>query len=480
MMTIGSMQAAVPGQRGLRTLRISPCPLGHRRKYVRQVTEKTSDSTIQIKLKGFSEKETIALYQIGKVREVGVGEYLVREGQIPNNFYLVLDGSFVAMKDNGNEDLVVLRVHKGACFGNIDITEDARNSFSVSAAEPSRVLEIDQYALNLLPPETQTSAYRKINRFSVEIVRELSEKTVTLFRKVKYLVAEANASQGNGKADYARSRMVQDMIKDFPRLPVQISKLTSILLDEGASVTEIVTFAKMDPSVVSVVLKTVNSGYYRFQRKISDFHHAFLLLGFNQVYGILMENFLEGILPRHVNLKGLNLHSAIISQMAFDISQLSNKSKPVMMSTLGILHDMGKCVMLLSKSRKPELDLAYDKLDGGKIGSLLLDTWNTPEIICRTVEYQSYPRFAPPEEVPSSYREAVAILHLAHICYDYLGGVAEEDALRAFSDEYMDLLNLENKSIPDLMKVHILPSLSKKIDVFPDHVREFILKNASM
>jgi HD-like signal output (HDOD) protein len=446
---------------------------------MRQVTEKTKDSTIQIKLKGFSEKETIALYQIGKIREVGADEYLVREGQIPNSFYLVLDGSFVVSKDNGQENLAMLTVHRGACFGNIDITEDARNYLSVSAAEPSRVLEIDQYALNLLPPETQTSAYRKINQLSVEIIRELSEKTVALLRRMKCLVAQARPSHGNGKADYARSTMVQDMIKDFPRLPVQISKLTSILLDEGASVAEIVNFAKMDPSVVSVVLKTVNSGYYRFQRKISDFHHAFLLLGFNQVYGILMENFLEGILPRHVNLKGLNRHSAIISQIAFDIAQLSNKSKPVMMSTLGILHDMGKCVVLLSKSKKPELDLAYDKLDGGKIGSLLLDAWNTPEVICRTVEYQSYPQFALPEEVPSGYREAVAILHVAHICYDCLGGVAGEDALHAFSDEYMDLLNLEHKSIPDLMKTHILPSLSKKIDVFPDYVREFILKNVN-
>lgn len=447
---------------------------------MRQVSKKTNESTAQIKLKGFSEKEAIALYRIGKIKEVGADEYLVREGQIPNNFYLVLDGSFVAVKDSGHEKLVMLKVYSGACFGNIDITEDVRNHFSVLATEPSKVLEIDQYALNLLPPETLTSAYRKINRFSVEIVRELSKKTVALSRKVKCLAAEARASQGKGRVDYAKSAMVQDMIKDFPRLPVQISRLTSLLLDEGASVAEIVNFAKMDPSVVSVVLKTVNSGYYRFQRKISDFHHAFLLLGFNHVYGILMENFLQGILPKHINLKDLNLHSAVISQITFDISQLSNKSKPVMMSTLGILHDIGKCVMLLSKNKKPEQDLLYDKLDAGKIGSLLLDAWNTPEIICRIVEYQSYPQFAPPEEVPGNYREAVAILHVAHICCDYLGGIAEEEALCAFSDEYMDLLNLESKSIFDLMSTHIVPSLCKKIDVFPDYAREFILKNADM
>jgi HD-like signal output (HDOD) protein len=281
-----------------------------------------------------------------------------------------------------------------------------------------------------------------------------------------------------GKEKYANSKIVRDMISGFPRLPTQINKLTSILLDEGAAVSEVVAFAKMDPSIVSVVLKTVNSGYYSFQRKISDFQHAFVLLGFNQVYQILMENFLEATLPKHVNLRELNLHSAVMSQMAFDIAQVSNRSKPVVMSTLGILHDLGKCVVVLLREKKPELDLVLDKIDDGQIGSLLLDTWNTPAVICRSVEYQTYAEFYPPHQIPEDCRDSVAILHVAHLCYEYLKGEERTESLYAFSNDYMDLLGLENRSIGDLIARHIMPSLTKKIETFPEYVREFILSKA--
>jgi HD-like signal output (HDOD) protein len=237
-----------------------------------------------------------------------------------------------------------------------------------------------------------------------------------------------------------------------------------------------VGFAKMDPSIVSVVLKTVNSGFYNFQRKISDFHHAFVLLGFNQVYQILMDNFLQGVMPKHFNLRDLNLHSALVSQIAFDLAQLLKKKTPVMMSTLGILHDLGKCVVLISKDKRPEIDLALSMLDDSMIGSLLLDAWNTPQVICRSVEYQTYPQFCPPEMVPDDCRECVTILFIAHLCFDYLNGKQQDEPDHAFSFEYMNILNLDKYSIQELVIQHILPALIRKVDVFPDYVRDFITK----
>jgi HD-like signal output (HDOD) protein len=338
-------------------------------------------------------------------------------------------------------------------------------------------MEIDRFAFNLLSPEIQMSVYRKMINTSSKLTDEAVARATDLSKKVRSLASYSQGIHDDGNDQYAQSVMIQDMIKSFPRLPIQINKLTTMLLDEGASVSEIVGFAKMDPSIVSVVLKTVNSGYYSFQRKISDFHHAFVLLGFNQVYQILMENFLQGVMPKHFNLKELNLHSAVISQIAFDVAQVSEKSKPVMMSTLGILHDLGKCVVLVSKAKRPELDLILARLDDSKIGSLLLDTWNTPGIICESVEYQLHPRFCPPEEIPEDCRESVATLYIAHLCFDYLRGKRGKDLTQAFSEEYMSVINLSNYSIENLVSQHILPSLIRKIDVFPDYVRDFINNN---
>jgi HD-like signal output (HDOD) protein/CRP-like cAMP-binding protein len=438
---------------------------------------KKPDVTSQARIEGFSEREAVALYQIGKIRKLIEGEYLIRRGETTGGLILVLDGSFKILSVTNHGETIVAQGYKGSWFGNPDITRETESPFTVVASEPLRIMEIDRFAFNLLSPEIQMSVYRKIIDISVRLTGELVAQSAELSSKVDSLVSQAKTFHHEGNDQYARSAMIQDMINSFPRLPIQINKLTSMLLDEGASVSEIVGFAKMDPSIVSVVLKTVNSGYYNFQRKISDFHHAFVLLGFNQVYQILMENFLQGVMPKHFNLKALNLHSAVISQVAFDIAQLAKKSKPVMMSTLGILHDLGKCVVLVSKAKKPELDIIMARLNDCKVGSLLLDAWKTPAIICQSVEYQLYPQFSPVEEIPEDCRESVAILYIAHICFDYLNGKMEETYMEPFLEEYMNIVDLSGYSIEKLVAQHILPSLVRKIDIFPDYVRDFIGKN---
>ena len=442
-----------------------------------QGLNKKPESTSPARLEGFSEREAVALFQTGKIRRMEEGEYIIHHGENSGALILILGGSFKILSETNYGKAIVAKGHKESWFGNPDITRAVESPFSVVASGASRVLEIDRFAFNLLSSEIQMSVYRKIIDTSTRLDDELIAQSADLSKKVNSLVSYSKGVHDDGKNQYAQSVMIQDMIKSFPRLPIQINKLTSMLLDEGASVSEIVGFAKMDPSIVSVVLKTVNSGYYSFQRKISDFHHAFVLLGFNQIYQILMENFLQGVMPKHFNLKALNLHSAIISQIAFDIAQLSKKSKPVMMSTLGILHDLGKCVVLVSKAKRPELNLILARLDDSKIGSLLLDTWNTPGIICRSVEYQSYTEFYRPEEIPEDCRESVAILYIAHLCFDYLSGKKGEEFMHAFSEEYMNVIDFSNYSIENLVSQHILPSLIRKIDVFPDYVRDFISNN---
>ncbi len=440
---------------------------------IKKPSSSSSSSFSFAKIEGFTEKEKIALFQAGRIRKVEDGEYIIRKGETCSVLTLVLEGPFEILLGLDSDRSAAVSGGKGMMFGNPDLSKEKKHYFSVISTGSSKVLEIDQFAFNLLSPEIQASVYRKILDTSAGLSDELVSQSEVLGEKIDSLVSYAKSFHSDSD-QYAKSVMVQDMITSFPRLPIQINKLTSMLLDEGASATEIVGFAKMDPSIVSVVLKTVNSGFYSFQRKISDFHHAFVLLGFNQVYQILMENFLQGVMPKHFNLKALNLHSAVISQIAFDIAQLSKKSKPVMMSTLGILHDLGKCVILVSKAKRPELDIVMARLNDCKVGSLLLDTWNTPAIICQSVEFQQYPHFCSPKDIPEDYLESVAILYIAHLCFDYLSGKQKEKYADAFLEEYMNTIELRNHSIESLVSQHILPSLTRKIDVFPDYVRDFI------
>jgi len=439
-----------------------------------QTLNKKSELGSSIKFEGLSEKEAVVLFRAGRNRKVVDGEYIVRKGEGSDGLMLIVEGLCAIVPEEDQHETLRLWGKRGDWFGTGDLSSSPTNSFSVVAAGQVRILELDRFAFNLLAPEIQLSVYRRINDTARSITTQSIRLSASLHRKVRNLASFSKLAHDEDIEKYDHSAMIHDLISSFPRLPIQINKLTSMLLDEGASVSEIVGFAKMDPSIVSVVLKTVNSGYYNFQRKISDFHHAFVLLGFNQVYQILMENFLQGIVPKHFNLKALNLHSAIISQIAFDISQIAEKSKPVMMSTLGILHDLGKCVILASRAKRPELDIVVMRLNDNKVGSLLLDAWSTPAIICRSVEYQKYPQFCPPKEIPEDCRESVAILHVAHLCFDCLSGTRDHESTGAFCEDYMRLIGLNSDSVESLVNEYILPGLQKKMDVFPDYMRDFV------
>ena len=61
-------------------------------------------------------------------------------------------------------------------------------------------------------------------------------------------------------------------------MPAYATDLSVQLLDARKSVQEIVEGIKRDPNVVGIVLKTVNSAQFAFQKKIESFYHACMIL----------------------------------------------------------------------------------------------------------------------------------------------------------------------------------------------------------
>lgn len=257
------------------------------------------------------------------------------------------------------------------------------------------------------------------------------------------------------------------------------TELAVRLLDKNVSASEVVDLTKFDPSLVSMVLKTVNSAYYNLQRKISDIQHAVLLLGFNQVYQLVVTQGLRSIMPDGPEFQKLLFHSVVVSLLSFEIAQRCNLKRGVNHSTIGLLHDIGKTIILLLKQEYPKLEMIVDMLGHSKIGSLLLRGWNIPEIICLTLEYQSDPEFSPPGEIPEGQRENVAVLCLAHLCEAYLQGKSEEDLYGPFHSEYLNLLNISERRVAELVKRRILPSMAKKLNTYPKDVRRFLVESKS-
>src|SRR2546427_1040417 len=81
---------------------------------------------------------------------------------------------------------------------------------------------------------------------------------------------------------------MQEFVKEIPKLPAQMTQLSQKLMADSTSIHEIVESIKRDPALAGNVLKCVNSAKYSFSKKIETFYHACMILGFNNIYQLVM------------------------------------------------------------------------------------------------------------------------------------------------------------------------------------------------
>jgi len=429
--------------------------------------------------KGLTDKELVSVYNTASVKKFDTGHVLIRKGDTGTKLYLILEGSAQILKGlNGHARQVAVRgpgdwLPEGPFLGQRHAT------VSTVTLEPMTALVLDEGTFNALPSRIQLAIYKALNDLSAQRINDLTTQRLELSDTNEYLISHTAHFLRARTDGYARSDMIASFLQGVPRLPMYASRLAVMLMDENVSTRKVAELAKQDPSLVGAVLKTVNSAYYAFHSKVSDFQHAVLLLGFNQVYQLVMDMGIQNTMPKTPEFRALQFHSMVVSLIGFEISQLCNIRKAVVISTIGLLHDIGKSIILLLKRRHAKMSLLVDMLDHPKVGSLLLKEWNIPDAVSQSLQYQYYPEWLPPERIPKECRENVTALYIAHLCHDYLRGKNENDLSTAFLGRYMNVLNRPERSIAEFVQNKVLPALNKKLNTFPEDVRHFLTRGAS-
>jgi hypothetical protein len=111
-------------------------------------------------------------------------------------------------------------------------------------------------------------------------------------------------------------------------------------------------------------------------------------------------------------------------------------------------------------------------LDPGKLGAMLLKQWNIPKQVCQTIEYQAYPAFCPPAEIPSDQRVNIALLYVGHAACDYLSNGPADALDHPYLDDYLRLLRFGSRGIDQILKNNILQGMRTKSQRLPDFVRK--------
>jgi HD-like signal output (HDOD) protein len=425
---------------------------------------------------GLRDEELVSLYNITSVKKINAGEILVKEGSPDATVHLILDGSAKVFRKLNGRDIQITVLRQGQCMPQALFFQKGKRKESVIALEPLTVLNLDEGSLNVLPPNLQLAIHKNLSRLSEQQINDLVTEKIALSYRNNALTSQmANLLQSKSHK-YADSEMIQSFLTKIPRLPMFTTQVAMMLFDENVSTRQIADKAKLDPSLVSAVLKTINSAYYGFQHRIADFQHALLLLGFNHIHQLVIDIGIRSTMPKSPEFSELQFHSVMVCSISFEIAKLFGIERSPTNSTIGLLHDIGKSVILLLRKQNPKMTLLIDELDHSKIGSLLLKRWNIPDAVCQCLEYQNYPKFLPSEEIPEEFRKNVAVLYISHLCYEYLQGKSENELFTPFLNEYMEVLGAAEGTISDLVRNELLPRLNKTLSTFPQNVRQFLIE----
>jgi putative nucleotidyltransferase with HDIG domain len=195
-----------------------------------------------------------------------------------------------------------------------------------------------------------------------------------------------------------------DKIDEISSVPSIILDLMSMLNDSSANINTIVEKIKLDPGMVSFVLKTCNSPLYGIRNKVSSINVAVNLLGYMNLKSILMAFFTKNLYSMSGKNEILNTlwkHSIGVAVIA---KHLSNKFRFKDDETYvgGLLHDIGKLILFKydpkrfeevffmaqsGKSTFMEAENQIFNINHLECGYYLMEKWDFSEFLRNTVMY---------------------------------------------------------------------------------------------
>lgn len=231
---------------------------------------------------------------------------------------------------------------------------------------------------------------------------------------------------------------IMRVVDGIEAISPMVTELSSRLNDPDIDPKEISKVIITDQGLTSYILKRVNSPFYRLAQKVDNIFSAIVILGYNEIYRIVVEERSSriGIKPTKEEWAHANLTSTIAAYLA-SVSRLGAPGGT--MVTLGMLHDIAKTIMRKSLPH-PEMPFSPDPrerlrqeielygIDHASLGGYLARLWKMPEKLSSVIEKHHWPMFWPVRELgqtaPDILKE-LSILSVSDIAArNFLGEVS--------------------------------------------------------
>lgn len=194
----------------------------------------------------------------------------------------------------------------------------------------------------------------------------------------------------------ADSQILQYFYEDYlagklelPPLPDLAIRVRRAIHDTNKGSDDIARLIRVDPSLAARLVKVANSPLYRGRDPVTSTIQAVTRLGLGRVRNLVF-SFTVGRLfrsrSRHLNarLRDYWRHSQKVASLSYVLARMTPGLDPDKALLAGLLHDIGAIPILQQIDRHRELVRTGTEVGQvlqrlkGKIGALLLSSWNFP------------------------------------------------------------------------------------------------------
>jgi len=217
-------------------------------------------------------------------------------------------------------------------------------------------------------------------------------------------------------------------VKNLPTVSSVAAKVNELLKSPTSDAQDFDDAISQDPALTAKLLKLVNSAFYGLSYKVESISRAVSIVGFKQirelVTSIAVIDAFKEFDDKALNMKKFWEHSLGCGVAAMVLAIYKRVPNPELFFTSGILHDVGKLILLSQSpaeySKVLELNssnssLGYDAekevfgFDHGEIGAELCRRWNHPDALQEAVAFHHDP------ERSIEFADLTATVHVSDI-----------------------------------------------------------------
>ena len=217
----------------------------------------------------------------------------------------------------------------------------------------------------------------------------------------------------------------------LPPMKSTVLRLMELLRDQDVMTATLAETVRYDPILATRVLRLANSALYSLRKPVTTIQKALDAIGTRSLYDLVMlDAMADGFgneIRNSVLIKSIWEHSIAVGLLSREISKMLKLQGSEEAFVCGLIHDIGKILMLRADVERFESLLEHrsehdmleweDKIygfDHTEVGAYVANKWRLPDAVCSVIMHHHNPSHSPHSVVMANVVNAADLIANVH------------------------------------------------------------------